>query len=96
MDSKATKSKNKNAAKFASVRISLESKKLASSILAKANTKKFGRKVKFDELIALAISLVTPEHIKVLQEKSMTNEDRKELLRQKYIEARGPITRDEL
>lgn len=32
---------------------------------------------------------------RTLQEKSMTHEDRKERLRQRYIEERGPISKDE-
>jgi hypothetical protein len=59
------------------------------------NKKKSGRKVKFDDLIELAIGLVSDEHIKVLQERSLTNEDRVDQLRQRYIETRGPITEDQ-
>jgi hypothetical protein len=31
----------------------------------------------------------------MMQDQSLSNEDRKEQLRQRYIEARGPISRDE-
>lgn len=47
-----------------------------------------------DQVLNLAIEHVVAEHIKLLQEKSMTNEDRREALRQKYIFQRGPISKD--
>jgi Rps23 Pro-64 3,4-dihydroxylase Tpa1-like proline 4-hydroxylase len=102
MDSKVQKSELKNAkksgrtaAKLASIRIKVSAKKTATSLLNEANLKKQGRKIKLDQLIELAMSLITPEHIKMLQEQSLTNEDRKEILRQKYVSIRGPISKDE-
>ena len=95
MKERVSKSIAKKDAKFSSVRVRPETQKRANQILQTANKKQFGRKVKIDNLIELALSLVADEHIKLLQEKSMTNEDRKEILRQKYIESQGPITKDE-
>lgn len=96
---KITKNSNgknsKSAMKMASVRIRSESKKRAFSLLEQANKKGFGRKVKLDDLIALAIGLVANEHIEMLQGQSMTNEDRKEELRRRYVALRGPISKDE-
>ncbi len=83
IQAKTTKSKDKNAAKHVSIRVRNSSKKLAAALLEKANDKKFGRKIKIDELFELAVTLVTSEHINLLQGNSMTNEDRKEVLRQK-------------
>lgn len=77
------------------MRVRTSTKKAASALLEKANDKKYGRKIKLDELVEIALTFVTAEHIKVLQENSMTNEDRKEILRQRYIASRGPISRDE-
>ncbi len=95
IQAKTTKSKDKSAAKHVSIRVRNSSKKLAAALLEKANDKKFGRKIKLDELFELAVSLVTSDHINLLQGHSMTNEDRKEVLRQKYIEMHGAVTRDE-
>lgn len=95
MENKIQKAKGKIGVKHVSVRIRLGSKKVAVGLLAEANNKKRGRKIKLDELVELALGLVTSEHLKRLQEDSMTNEDRKEILRQKYIEMRGPISKDE-
>ena len=90
-----TKMKSKNPSNFVSIRVKSESKNKAGSILSMANKKRLGRKVKLPELFDLAIGLLTDDHIQLLQEKSMTNEDRKEVLRQKYIERRGTITKDD-
>ena len=95
MKDKSSKASGKKNAGFCSVRIRSVSKERAEALLLASNKKKTGRKVKFDELFELAIGLVTDEHIKVLQERSLTHEDRKEILRQKYIAIRGPISTDE-
>lgn len=92
---KCSKRKVKDAAEPASVRIKPGSKKKALALQHEANNKPNGRKIKLDDIFELALSLVTSEHLKTLQERSMTHEDRKEILRQKYIESRGPISKDE-
>ncbi len=95
MKEKVIKSGGKKNASYCSVRIRAMAKERAKALLLAANKKKTGRKVKFDELIELALGLVTDEHIRVLQERSLTNEDRFEELRQKYLETRGPISKEE-
>lgn len=92
---KLSKSKAKGAAKHASVRIKAASKKVALALRDNANEKPTGRKIKLDDIFELALTLVTSEHLKTLQERSMTHEDRKEVLRQNYIKARGPISKDD-
>lgn len=95
MQTKTTKIAAKQIAKLKSIRVQLETQKKADRLLSVANKKRLGRKVKVDHLLNLALDLVTDAHLQSLQEQSLTNEDRKELLRQKYIETRGPISRDE-
>ncbi len=95
MKEKANKGNGKKCAGFCSVRIRSASKERAVALLLASNKKKTGRKIKFDELFELAIGLVTDEHIKLLQERSLTNEDRFEELRQKYIETRGPVSKEQ-
>ena len=90
-----SKPKTKNGNKFASIRIKMDSKERAKAILAAANKKTFGKQIKLDQLIDLAIGLVTSEHIKMLQENSMTNEDRRNRLHQKYMELHGHLTQDQ-
>lgn len=95
MENKTLKTKVKNAANYASVRIKTSSKKTATALLNEANNKKYGRKIKFEELVEVALTLINKDHLKQLQERSFSNEDRKELLRQKYIEKHGQITKDD-
>ncbi len=94
MKEKSNKPKSKNVAKSVSVRVRARAKENASLLLQTANKKKHGRKIKFEDLFELALGLVTDEHIKLLQERSLTHEDKKQLLRQRYIELRGPISND--
>lgn len=95
MENKTTKSNTKLITKNKSVRISLENQKKAEKILLLANKKKLGRKIKIDHVLSIVLELVSDEHIKKMQNQSLSNEDRKEQLRQLYIETRGPISRDE-
>lgn len=94
MENKAAKAKIKDTQKLKSIRVSVECQKKAEKILALANKKKIGRTVKFDQALSIALDLLTDEHIKRLQEQSLTNEDRKELLRQKWTELYGPVSKD--
>ncbi|MBX9766097.1 MAG: hypothetical protein K2X47_02405 [Bdellovibrionales bacterium] len=94
MKEKVNQSKLRSVAKSASVRIRASAKEKASFLLQTANKKNLGRKIKFEDLFELALGLVTDKDIKLLQERSLTHEDRKELLRQRYIELRGPISKD--
>jgi hypothetical protein len=95
MESKTTKTNTKMNQKLKSIRVSSENKKRAEHLRNLANKKRFGRKVKIDQVLSLALDLVTEDHLKMLQDQSLSHEDRKELLRQKYIEERGPISKDD-
>lgn len=94
MENKTAKTNIKATQKLKSVRVSVECQKKVEKILALANKKKIGRTVKIDQAISIALDLLTDEHIKKLQEQSLTNEDRKELLRQKWTELYGPVSKD--
>lgn len=77
-----------------SIRIGNETEKKLAKLLGMANKKKFGRKIKCDQILGLALGLVAEEHLQTLQDASLTNEDRKEQLRQFYISEIGPISKD--
>lgn len=77
------------------IRISNNTKMLCSRISKIANQKKIGRKIKIDEILKLGLHLITDTEIKKIQNTSLSNEDRKEQLRQIYIKKIGPITKDE-
>lgn len=87
--------KRKSSEKWSNLRVSLASKSIANKILKKANSKKAGRRIKFDELLQRGLSLITEEDIKVLQKNSLSFEDKKEQLRQLYIKKNGNISKDE-
>jgi hypothetical protein len=76
MENKSAKTNLKMAQKPKSIRITLENQKKVERILATANKKKLGRKIKFDQLLSLAVDLLTEEHIKKLQDQSLSNEAR--------------------
>lgn len=95
MESKIAKNTLKINQRAKSVRINSEIQKKAERILLLANKKKVGRRVKIDHLLSLALDLVSEEDIKKLQNQSLTNEDRKEILRQKWVALNGPISKDE-
>ena len=94
MENKSAKINLKTTQKLKSIRISLENQKMVEKILVIANKKKLGRKIKFDQLLSLAVDILTEEHIKKLQDQSLSNEDRKENLRQKWSELHGPVSKE--
>ncbi|MGH1468232.1 MAG: hypothetical protein ACRBBP_05040 [Bdellovibrionales bacterium] len=81
--------------KWSNIRVSRTSKIIADKHLKKANSKNFGKRIKVDELLQIGLSLITEDHIKSLQENSLSFEDRKENLRQIYIKEYGSISKDE-
>lgn len=95
MKEKSNKNVNKTDAKSFTVRISGETKKVAEDFLKLANKKIYGRKVRLSELLEFAVKLVGEDHVRLLQERSLSSDDRKELMRQKYIKTRGPISKVE-
>lgn len=80
---------------YTALRIKCADKSSFNLLLSKANEKQSGGKIRGEQLFQLMLSLITDHHINLLQTGSLKNEDRKELLRQKYIELRGPISKDE-
>lgn len=86
---------NKNTKGWVTLRIKKETKTISEDILKKANDKKTGKKVKPDDLIHFALGLVTTEHIKTIQKRSITHSDRKAALYQLYIQESGQSTWDD-
>lgn len=88
--------KPKNPKKSASaIRVKSETRKKLVLELSKANKKDFGRRIKPDDLIALGLSLIEPQHIKTLQDKSLSNADRIEREYRAFVQKNGPISKDE-
>ena len=88
------KSKNSKTSAHAVIRVGKETSRRLAAELAKVNKKDFGKHVRLDELVALAISLVRPEHLQKLQEGSLSNRDRLERDYRAYVALHGAITQD--
>ncbi len=78
-----------------SLRVKRETKKRIQAELAKVNKKDFGKKVRCDELIGTALSLLTDQHLRALQDGSMTNADRLEIQYRDYVKKHGATTKDD-
>lgn len=91
---KAAKPQSKRS-NSSTLRVSNETRKKVFSELQKANKKTFGRKIKADHLIALAITRITAQDITELQEKSLSNQDRMEQAYREFVSKHGQISRDE-
>lgn len=97
MENVIQEKKQKAAAKtspFCSVRVKKETRKRLLSELAKANKKDFGRRVHADELLSLALGLLTAEHVRKLQEESLSSMDRLEREYRAYVAKHGPLSKD--
>lgn len=92
VEAKSTKSKP--AIATIPIRVKRETKKRLIAELMKANKKEFGKRIKADDLISLALSLLQDKHIAELQDQSLSNTDRLEHQRKEFIKQHGPITMD--
>lgn len=76
-----TEKKPKQAKKgplHAALRVRRELKRQIEGDLERINKKDFGRRVRAEDYLAFALSLVTPQHLEELREASLTNADRLE------------------
>jgi len=94
---KVEKSNKPKAAPASTVglRVKRETKRRVMQELAKINKKDFGKRIKADDLIALAIGLVGEQHLRQLQESSLSHTDRLALQHRAYIRQHGNISKDE-
>lgn len=92
-DSKPAKMKAANASTIP-IRVKRETRKKILQELAKANKKDFGRKVRADDLIALALSFVRAEHIEQLQESTLSNADRLDQRYKEFVAKHGHVSKD--
>ncbi len=77
------------------IRIRKETKKKILSELTNINRKELGKPVTPDQYIALAISLLTTDHVEQLKSQSLSNKDRLETQYKKYCSEYGKVTMDE-
>lgn len=79
----------------ASLRVKTETRKRFLVELAKANKKSFGRRVRADQLLNLLLTLLRPEHVQKLQEESLSNADRLEMMYREHVKRHGATSKDE-
>lgn len=77
------------------IRVTPETRKVLDQILADANTKELGAKVKSENVLALALSLIKKDDIEKLKAATLTNADKLELSYREHVKIYGPTTKDE-
>lgn len=92
-DSKVAKAKHPKVSTVP-IRVKRDTQKKILLELAKANKKDFGRKLRAEDLIAFALTLVRPEHIAQLQETTLSNADRLEQQYRAFIAKHGSLSKD--
>lgn len=98
MEQAKTEKSNKPKAANAStvgLRVKRETKRRVMQELAKINKKDFGKRVKADDLIVLALGLVQDNHLKQLQDASLSNSDRLQIQHRAFIRHHGNVSKDE-
>jgi hypothetical protein len=90
---KKAKSKSK-VSTTAAIRVRVETRKKIIQEVARANKKDFGKRIRPEDVIALAMSLLTPGHVQTLQESSLSNADKLEKEYRNYIGKNGHISKD--
>ena len=90
-----TNSASSESAKVFAVRIASETKNMLDQILAEANSKDLGGKVKPESVLALALTLVKKDDIEKLKAATLTNTDKLELRYREYVKKHGPMTKDD-
>lgn len=79
----------------AALRVRKETRKRVLADLGRVNKKDYGKKVRADDYLSLAVSLIQPEHIQKLQEGSLSNADRLDRDYREYVSKHGFISKDE-
>lgn len=80
---------------YAAIRVRKELKRQIEAGLEKLNKKDFGRRIRAEDYLGLALTLITDRHVAELQEASLSNTDRLERDYRDYAAQHGPISRDE-
>ena len=96
VNSESAKAKQTQARSDSSpIRIKSKTRSMLDDLLKRANKNHVGRKVKADDVICYALSLVSDDNLAEISHSALTNKDRLELL---YLQAKGKhrgLTRDQ-
>ena len=78
------------------IRLSKSTSKTLRTIVNKCNKKSLGRKVKSEDVVSLALSLITDKEIEQIKTGSYSSQDHFEIKYKKYCENNGSITKDQI
>ncbi len=91
----ATKRKNSSPKRSVMLKkIDLETARQLQQFKDRVNKKSFGRKIRDAELLALAVSLLSDQHVQPLQESTYSEKDRLSLVHSEFQKAHGKISMD--
>ena len=79
---------------YTTIPIRKETKKKITVDLTQINKERLGRHVRYDEYLALAVSLITKDALLQLKESVMTHADRLERDYRAYVAQFGPMEKD--
>ncbi len=76
-------------------KLDVDTVKLLAQLRERANRKEFGRKVRDNEIIYLALTLLEAKHIEDLKEQTYSEQDRLRFAHLEYQKAHGRISLDQ-
>ena len=77
------------------IRINKATSRILKSFLIKCNRKSYGRRVRADDVLTKALSLLADTHIEEIQRSTYTSQDQLEIEFKKYCSKNGTISKDE-
>ena len=77
------------------IRIHKATARTLKSLVTKTNKKSLGKRIKADQIIAKALTLLTDIHLEEIKEASYEGKDHFEIKFRKYCERHGSISKDE-
>lgn len=94
MNTEKTQSVNKTKKQngITNVRISNKTKEKIETFMTQINSKSYGKKVAYDQLIALSLTFIKEEHITLLQKQSMTSDDKEKYIFEQLKKEQGEVT----
>ena len=76
-------------------KIDPESARLLGQLRDRANKKRYGRKVRDGEILALAIKRISQDDLQALQEATYSERDRLNMAHEEFVKANGKISLDQ-
>lgn len=94
-NTEANKMKKRPNSKTTPVRLLKTTAKELKRIVVSLNKKPLGKKVRVDEVIVKALSLLENKHIEEIKDSTLSNTDKLELSYREYCKINGQISKDE-